>query len=93
MPILESWYTDQELTDKWINNENFPEHDMYKSAVVDYARDNSKSAAWYHINGTEEFNSTLTMALSYIWNGDKTAQEALDEYYDELNEIYEEYNK
>lgn len=93
MPILESWYTDQELTDKWINNENFPEHDMYKSAVVDYARDNSKSAAWYHVNGTEEFNSTLTMALSYIWNGDKTAQEALDEYYDELNEIYEEYNK
>lgn len=93
MPILESWYTEQELTDKWIKNENFPEHDMYQSAVVDYARDNSKSTAWYYVNGTEEFNSTLTMALSYIWNGDMTAQEALDEYYDELNEIYEEYNK
>lgn len=93
MPILESWYTQQELTDKWIKNENFPEHDMYQAAVVDYARDNSKSTAWYYVNGTEEFNSTLTMVLSYIWNGDMTAQEALDEYYDELNEIYKEYNK
>lgn len=93
MPILESWYTNQELTDKWINNPNYPDHDMYQAAVVDYARDNSKSTAWYYVNGTEEFNTTLTMALSYIWNGDKTAQEALDEYYDELNGIYEEYNK
>lgn len=93
MPILESWYTYQALTDKWINNENFPEHDMYQSAVVDYARDNSQSTAWYYVNGTEEFNSTLTMALSYVWTGDQTAQEALDEYAEELNEIFTEYNE
>ncbi len=92
MPILESWYTDQELTDKWINNPNYPEHDMYQSAVVDYARENSVSTAWYYINNTEEFNATLTTALSYVWDGTMTAQEALDEHYEELNEIFEDAN-
>lgn len=93
MPILESWYTDAELTDKWINNENFPEATMYKSAVVDYAMNNSKSAAWYYVNGTDVFNSTLNTALSYIWTGDMTAQEALDTYYEELNSIFTENNQ
>ncbi|MDD3413174.1 MAG: sugar ABC transporter substrate-binding protein [Lachnospiraceae bacterium] len=93
MPILDSWYTEQELTDKWISNPNFPEKEMYQSAVVDYAKDNSKSASWYYVNGTEEFNSTLTTVLSYVWTGDMTAQDALNQYYDELNGIFEENNQ
>ena len=92
MPILDSWYTDEEKTDKWINNPNYPEHDMYKSAVVDYARDNSKSTAWYYVNGTEEFNATLDSVFSGVWSGDQTMQEAIEENLDELNEIFEENN-
>ena len=56
MPILDSWYTDAEKTDKWIDNPNFPDKDMYKSAVVDYAKDNMVSTSWYYVNGTDEFN-------------------------------------
>ena len=92
MPILDSWYTDEEKTDKWINNPNYPEHDMYKSAVVDYARDNSKSTAWYYVNGTEEFNATLDSVFSGVWSGDQSMQEAIEENLDELNEIFEENN-
>lgn len=92
MPILKSWYTDESLTNKWIDNENFPEHDMYKSAVVDYAMNNSVSTCWYYVNGTDVFNATLDTALSYIWTGDKTAKEAFDEYFDELNGIFLENN-
>lgn len=92
MPILDSWYTDQAQTDKWISNPNFPEKEMYQTAVVDYARDNSQSTSWYYVNGTEEFNSTLDTVLSYIWTGDMTAQDALDQYFDELNGIFEENN-
>lgn len=92
MPILDSWYTDQAKTDKWIENPNYPEKEMYQSAVVNYAKDNSQSTAWYYVNGTEEFNSTLDTVFSYIWTGDMTAQEALDEYYEELNSIFEENN-
>ena len=65
---------------------------MYKSAVVDYARDNSKSTAWYYVNGTEEFNATLDSVFSGVWSGDQTMQEAIEENLDELNEIFEENN-
>lgn len=93
MPILESWYTDPELTDKWISNPNYPEKEMYQAAVVDYAKDNSQSTSWYYVNGTEEFNATMDTVLSYVWTGDMTAQEALDQYYDELNGIFMENNQ
>ena len=59
MPILDSWYTDPEKTDKWISNPNYPDKDMYKSAVVDYAMNNAQSTSWYYVNGTEEFNAIL----------------------------------
>lgn len=93
MPILEKWYTDEALTNKWIDNENFPEHNMYKSAVVDYAMKNSVSTCWYRVSGTDVFNSTLDTVLSYIWTGDMTAQEAFDTYYEELNGIFLENNQ
>ncbi len=92
MPILESWYTDAELTNKWINNENYPEASMYKSAVVDYAMNNSSSTAWYYVSGTDVFNTTLDTAMSYVWTGDMTAKEAIDKYYVELNSIFMENN-
>ena len=88
MPILDKWYTDDEFTNKWIDNPNYPDHDMYKSAVVDYARENSQSTAWYYINATDEFNATLDSAFSAVWSGDQTMKEAIDEYYDELNDIF-----
>lgn len=92
MPILESYYTDQELTDKWIKNPNFPEAKMYESAVVDYAMNNAVSTAWYYVNATDVFNTTLDTALSYVWTGDKTAKEAIDMYYNELNKIFKDNN-
>ncbi len=92
MPILDSWYTDSTLTDKWINNPNYPDHDMYKSAVVDYAKNNSKSTAWYYVNGTEDFNSTLDTVFSSVWSGDKTMKEAIDENKSELQDIFDENN-
>ncbi len=89
MPILKSWYTDSAKTDKWINNPHFPDHDMYKSAVVDYARDNSKSASWYYVSGTDVFNTTLDTVLSHVWTGDMKAKDALGKYYNDLNDAFE----
>ena len=89
MPILSSWYTDSAKTDKWINNKNYPDHDMYKSAVVDYARTNSKSTAWYYVSGTDVFNTALDTVLSYIWTGKMTAKDALNKYYSQLNDAFE----
>lgn len=92
MPILDSWYTEDAKIDKWINNPNFPDKDMYKSAVVDYAKNNAVSTAWYYVNGTEEFNSTLDSAFSGVWSGDQTMQQAIDENKEELLSIFNESN-
>ena len=88
MPILESWYTEDEKINKWIDNPYFPEHDMYKSAVVDYAREYSKSTSWYYVNATDVFNSVLDTAMSFAWTGDMTVQEALDKYIPEFEDAY-----
>lgn len=93
MPILDSWYTEADKTDKWINNPNFPESTMYKSAVVDYAMNDAVSTSWYYVNGTEEFNATLDSAFSGVWAGTQTMQEAIDENKAELQDIFSENNQ
>ncbi|MGL6201316.1 MAG: ABC transporter substrate-binding protein [Lachnospiraceae bacterium] len=92
MPILESWYTEEDKIDKWISNPNFPEKEMYRSAVVDYAKDYTESTAWYYVNGTEEFNATLDTVYSGVWSGDQTMEEAIAENKDELQSIFDENN-
>lgn len=92
MPILESWYTEADKIDKWINNPNFPEKEMYKSAVVDYAKNNATSTAWYYVNGAEEFNATLDSTFSGVWTGNQTMKEAIGENKEELLSIFEENN-
>lgn len=89
MPILEKYYTNAELTDKWINNPNFPSAEEYKAAVVDYAMESAQSTCWYYIPHTNEFINELRAALGDVWTGDATAQEALDNYYDILNDIFQ----
>lgn len=92
MPILDSWYTDTDKIDKWISNPNFPEKEMYKSAVVDYAKNNAVSTAWYYVNGTEEFNATLDTVFSNVWAGEQTMKEAIEENKEELLSIFDESN-
>lgn len=87
-----SWYTDPEKTDKWISNPNYPDKDMYKSAVVDYAMNNAQSTSWYYVNGTEEFNATLDSVFSSVWAGEETMEEAINENLEELQDIFAENN-
>lgn len=87
MPILEKYYTDTELTNKWIDNPNFPEHEECVGALVDYAMDNAKSTCWYYTPHTNEFIELLRAVLGDVWTGDQTAADALSENYDSLNAI------
>lgn len=91
MPILEKWYTDEEMTHQWVDNPNFPDYDEYKSAVVDYAMEYSRSASWYYVNNTVDFNNLLGSALGEIWTGSKTAEEAITAEFDALVMAYEGY--
>lgn len=91
MPRLEKWYTDETLLHKWIDNENFPPYDMYKSAVVDYAMDSSiaRPAAWFFVDNTNDFNPLLGSILGDVWTGKTTAEKAITENYDKLVAAFE----
>ena len=88
MPILEKYYTDEALTNKWIDNPNFPAHDEYKAAVVDYAMGNAESTCWYYIPHTNEFITYLRSVLGPVWTGEATAKDAIADNYDALNAIF-----
>jgi len=79
MPTLEKWYTDETLMRKWVENPNFPPFDDYKKCVIDTAKDMSitRSASWYYVNNTNDFNDLLNSILGDVWTGRTTATEAI----------------
>ena len=88
MPILEKYYTDPELTAKWIENPNFPDAEEYKAAVVDYAMECAQSTCWYYVPHTNDFINLLRSVLGPVWTGEQTAEQAITENFDALNDIF-----
>jgi len=78
MPTLDSYYKDEALTRKWVENPNFPPYNEYKSAVVDYAVRYAKPTAWYYTNNTIDFNNLLGSILGEVWTGTKTVKEVIN---------------
>ncbi len=91
MPRLEKWYKDETFTRKWVENPNFPPYDQYKSAVVDYAADMSitRSAPWFYVVNTVDFNNVLSSALGDVWTGKTTAKDAIAKNIDALRAAYQ----
>jgi multiple sugar transport system substrate-binding protein len=79
MPILEKWYTDESLIRLWADNENHPPLDEYRSAVIDYALNNAKQVPWYYIPKYEQIDAIIGAGMAPVWDGTKTAAEALRE--------------
>lgn len=77
MPVLSSYYTDEELMHKWVDNPNFPDFDEYKSAVIDYAMNNARPTSWYWVNNTNLFNDALSSILAPVWSGNDTAENVI----------------
>lgn len=88
MPILEKYYTEPELTAKWIENPNFPDAEEYKAAVVDYAMECAESTCWYYVPHTNDFINLLRSVLGPVWTGEQTAEQAITENFDALNDIF-----
>ncbi len=84
MPVLSSYYTEEALTRKWVENPNFPPYDEYKTAVVDYAVNHAKPTSWYWVNNTNLFNDALSSILAPVWSGNITAADAITQNLDQL---------
>ena len=85
MPVLSSYYTDEALTRKWVENPNFPPYDEYKSAVVDYALNNARPTSWYWVNNTNLFNDALSSILAPAWSGNVSVADAIQNSLEQLN--------
>jgi len=78
MPRYESWYRDEAKMREWADNDNHPNFDDYRSAVIEYSLTNAVSAGWHWVPGFDAFLPELATALAPVWSGDQTAQDALD---------------
>ena len=76
MPNERRWYTDPALLSKWIDNDAHPKE--YKSAIVDYALDYVTHPLWgFRAPGFNGFDQIVGPALQDVWQGKKTAAEAV----------------
>lgn len=89
MPILDSYYKDETLTKKWLDNPAYPEYDEAKAVLVDYNMECAKSVSWYYTNNTVDFNALLGSALGDVWTGKITAKQAIDANYSALVAAHE----
>lgn len=79
MPTLDSYYKDETLTKKWLENKAYPAYEEAKPVLVDYAMKYSKPASWYYTNNTSDFNTLLGSILGNVWTGKQTAKDAINE--------------
>ncbi len=84
MPTLDSYYTDEALTRKWLENPAYPPYEEAKPVLVDFSMNYSRPASWYYVNNTVDFNALLGSVLGDVWTGKITAEQAITENYDAL---------
>jgi len=90
MPPLESYYKDEALIKKWINNPAYPPEADYRSAVIDYTLKYAKPTSWFFTPNTSDFNNLLQSALGDVWTGAKTARDAITQNAAALKRIHAE---
>jgi multiple sugar transport system substrate-binding protein len=88
MPPLDSYYKDEALIRKWINNPAYPPSADYRSAVIDYTLRFAKPTSWFFTPNTGDFNDLLQSALGDVWTGAKTAREAITQNIAALRRIH-----
>lgn len=79
MPILDSYYTDETMTRKWLENPAYPEYEDAKAVLVDYAMNYSQPTSWFYTNNTLDFNDLLGSVLGNVWTGKITAEQAIND--------------
>jgi multiple sugar transport system substrate-binding protein len=84
MPTKQSYYTDESLTHKWLDNPAYPAYEEAKPVLCDYAMKYAKQTAWYYVNNTDDFNTLLGSVLGDVWTGKATAEKAINGSYDAL---------
>ena len=84
IPQLKSWYTDPEKIALWAE-EGTPGRPVgFQDAVMRSTFENAVAAPENNVNNFAEIDPIVTAALDNVWNGEMTAQEAMDSVVDKV---------
>lgn len=79
MPVFKEWYTDPELIDRWVNANPAAHPPGFKDAMMRQLLENGIPSVGYYLHNQKEIYPEVTAGLLPVLQGEKSAQEALDE--------------
>ncbi|WP_372662301.1 sugar ABC transporter substrate-binding protein [Cohnella sp.] len=78
MPVLKKWYTDPSLVAQWVNENPAAHPPGFKDAMMKQLLENGMPSIGYYLQNQKEIYPEVTAGLLPVWQGEMTAQEALD---------------
>ncbi|MBW5445335.1 extracellular solute-binding protein [Cohnella sp. CFH 77786] len=78
MPVLKKWYTDPELVARWVNANPAAHPPGFKDAMMKQLLENGMPSIGYYLRNQKEIFPEVTAGLLPVWQGEQTAQAALD---------------
>ncbi len=87
-PTSEKWYTDETYINEWVQD-GFP--DNYREAIIDYTLECMQQNSWYTVAYTSEVADIWLPALDNVWNGEESAQNAINSVADSIREVHQKY--
>ncbi len=89
LPQLKSWYTDPEKIALWAE-EGTPGRPVgFQDAVMRSTFEHAAPAPENNVNNFAEQEPIINAALDNVWNGEMTAQEAMDSIVDQIKPLVE----
>lgn len=91
MPTSKKWYQQEDLINKWANNEVHPPVAQYKTAVIDYAMNNAQQVPWYFFPGYDRMDEIIGPGMDPVWTGKTTAKDAiLNDILPKVQKVFDE---
>lgn len=88
MPNEKQWYEKNDLYKKWTKGNIFPKE--YKTAVVDYAKNNTVQEPWYFLPGYQTIMQVVRPTLDKVWLGTQSAQDAINGIMPKVQPLYDQ---
>ncbi|GIO14361.1 hypothetical protein J19TS2_39160 [Cohnella xylanilytica] len=79
MPVLKKWYTDPSLVDRWVNANRAAHPPGFKDAMLRQLLERGVPGVGYYLRNQMDIYPEVTEALLPVWQGEKTASDALRE--------------
>ncbi|WP_276352237.1 ABC transporter substrate-binding protein [Cohnella caldifontis] len=88
MPVYKKWYTDPDLVAQWVNPNPHAHPPGFKDAMMKQLLENGIPSVGYDLHNQKEIFPEVTAGLIPVWQGEESAQEALNRIADKVGGLY-----